>query len=196
MEKIERRYIAGTELRVADGKKIVGYAALFNTRSQNLGGFVEQIAPGAFKDALAKSDIRALFNHDPNYVLGRKQAGTLSVSEDAKGLPIEITPPDTQWARDLLVSIDRGDISGTSFGFRVAAGGSVWDEEDGVIVRTITKVAELLDVSPVTYPAYPDASIALRSMEEWKEQIQKAAIEAAGADTDTLRRRLALEVAQ
>lgn len=194
--KIERRFIPATEteLRASpDGKKIVGHAAVFNTLSENLGGFREKITPGAFKDALKTSDIRALFNHDPNYVLGRVKAGTLTVGEDERGLAFDVTPPDAQWARDLMVSIGRGDISGTSFGFRVAKGGDTWEEQsDGTVLRTINKFEELRDVSPVTYPAYPDASVALRSLEEWKAEKEKEQ-QPTGTPTDTRRKRLALE---
>lgn len=172
-EKIERRFIPATEIRAeseGESRKIVGYAALFNSRSQDLGGFEEVIAPGAFKDAIQGSDIRSLFNHDPNLVLGRVKAGTLTVAEDERGLRIENDLPDTQVGRDLLVSMQRGDVDQMSFAFRVAKGGDVWEERDGTTVRTITKVAELFDVSPVTYPAYADTSVAVRSMEQWKEE--------------------------
>lgn len=169
---VERRFIPATELRIRDGARgatIEGYAALFNSRSEDLGGFVEVIAPGAFRDALVVSDIRALWNHDPNYVLGRVKAGTLEVQEDERGLKIANTPPNTQWAKDLLESMRRGDVDQMSFAFRVDKGGSHWEEEGEMLVRTITKVSEVRDVSPVTYPAYPDTSVAVRSLREWRE---------------------------
>lgn len=167
MSQIERRFIPATELRVAGDTDpvIEGYAALFNSDSQDLGGFVERIAPGAFNDALKSSDIRALFNHDPNFVLGRMKAGTLEVSEDERGLKIRNTPPDTQWARDLVTSMRRGDVDQMSFAFRV--GTDEWEKRGGTVYRTILTVSELLDVSPVTYPAYPDTTVAARSMEAW-----------------------------
>lgn len=171
---VERRFIPATELRVRDGARgttIEGYAALFNSRSEDLGGFVEVIAPGAFRDALQTSDIRALWNHDPNYVLGRVKAGTLEVGEDERGLKISNTPPNTQWAKDLLESMRRGDVDQMSFAFRVAPKGADWSEEGNVLVRTILKVAEVRDVSPVTYPAYPDTSVAVRSLQEWRESV-------------------------
>lgn len=175
----ERRFFPATELRVdasESGKRIAGYAAMFNSDSQDLGGFVERIAPGAFADALATSDIRALFNHDPNYVLGRKRSGSLEVREDEKGLWMEVTPPDTQWARDLMVSIERGDISQMSFAFRLASGGDEWEKSgDGPMLRTIKRVSEIADVSPVTYPAYTDTTVAVRSREEWEKQSAKPA---------------------
>lgn len=173
MQKIERRFIPATEIRAdteGETQRIVGYAALFNSRSQDLGGFTEVIAPGAFKDAIGASDIRSLFNHDPNLVLGRVKSGTLRVEEDERGLKIENDLPDTQVGRDLLVSMNRGDVDQMSFAFRIAQGGDVWEERDGAVVRTITKVAELFDVSPVTYPAYADTTVAVRSLEEWKSE--------------------------
>lgn len=172
-EGVERRAFA-VELRVAKGDgegekgRLVGHAAVFGQLSDDLGGFREQIAPGAFEEAIAGDDVRALFNHDPNFVLGRNKAGTLKLSEDKTGLAVDIDPPDTQFARDLMVSIERGDISQMSFGFRVAVGGQVWEEqEDGSYIRTITK-ASLFDVSPVTFPAYPQTDIAVRELRSFQ----------------------------
>lgn len=157
------------EEREGGVKLMRGYAALFNELSQDLGGFREQIAPGAFTEAIQRDDIRALFNHDPNLVLGRNRAGTLKLSEDQRGLAIEITPPDTQFARDLMVSMKRGDINQMSFAFRVMPNGQDWAKDDnGQVVRTI-KRAQLFDVSPVTYPAYTGTSIAMRSFNEFKQ---------------------------
>lgn len=158
MKSIERRYYATDfELRASDtgSKKIVGHASVFNRTSQNLGGFVEQVAPGAFTKTIQEADVRALINHDPNLLLGRNKAGTLTLSEDNVGLAYEIDPPDTQVGRDWVVSMQRGDISQSSFSFRVI------DVEWGLTaddfpVRTLREVA-LLDVGPVTFPAYLDA---------------------------------------
>ena len=151
------------ELRVAkdgDTRKIVGHAAVFDQWSEDLGGFREMVKPGAFKKTLKEADVRALFNHDANYVLGRNKAGTLSLDEDDTGLAVDITPPDTQWARDLMTSMDRGDINQMSFGFRVVK--DAWNEEDKKdITRELLEV-ELFDVSPVTYPAYPQTSVSVR----------------------------------
>lgn len=171
--EIERRFVPAREMRVASDaavRKLVGHASVFNSASEDLGGFTEIIAPGAFKDAIPRSDIRSLFNHNPNYVLGRMKAGTLSVSEDEIGLYTETTPPDTSFARDLLVSIDRGDIDQMSFAFRVAKNGDEWVFTDEKVTRTITKFEELMDVSPVTYPAYTDTSVAVRSRDSWKKE--------------------------
>jgi len=165
------------ELRVKrkdDGAlpRIEGYAAVFNSDSEDM-GFVERIKPGAFKKALKISDARALFNHDPNYVLGRQSAGTLELKEDKNGLFMSVQPPDTQLIRDLVLTpIERGDINDQSFGFTIAA-----DEWEGLDtdhpVRTITEVREVFDVSPVTYPAYPDTSVALRSLVVAKRELDQ-----------------------
>ena len=155
------------------GPKITGYAAVFDKMSEDLGGFREKIRRGAFKKAIGKSDVRGLFNHDSNYVLGRQSNGTLSLKEDKNGLWMEIEPPDTQIIRDLVIApIKRGDIREQSFGFIVKE--DKWENMDGEkkdkpVTRTIIEVDELFDVSPVTFPAYPDTSVALRSMEKAKE---------------------------
>ncbi len=167
--KLERRAFVAVELRVEgegdEPKRLVGHAAVFNSLSEDLGGFRERVAPGAFAASLAGDDIRALFNHDPNQVLGRNRAGTLKLAEDDTGLAIAITPPDTQAGRDLTVSIERGDVSQMSFGFRTLS--DEWSMEDGDQVRTL-KAVRLFDVSPVTFPAYPQTDVALRGLETWK----------------------------
>lgn len=202
MTDFERRFFESgkIEIRKADGGDkpspitLRGYAAKFDVMSENLGGFREQIAPGAFADVL-KDDVRALFNHDANQVLGRTTAGTLRIAQDSTGLYYEVDLPDTQAARDLATSIERGDVSQSSFAFRVAPNGDSWDEnEDGVIIRTITKFARLYDVSPVTYPAYPDATIGMRSLEAWKASRDAAghAINKARRAAESRRRFLAI----
>lgn len=161
---IERRELSVAELRIAkedDGPKIRGYAAVFNKLSEDLGGFREQIAPGAFAKALARNDVRALVNHNPDLVLGRNKSGTLRLSEDEHGLAIEIDPPDTQTARDTMTLLERGDISQMSFAFTVNK--DTWQEEKGKVpIRTLEEV-NLFDVSVVTYPAYPQTSAQVRS---------------------------------
>lgn len=135
-----------------------GYAARFMSLSEDLGGFREQIAPGAFGEM---GDVRALFNHDPNYVLGRTAAGTLSLKTDEEGLSFHIDGPDTAWARDLRESVNRGDISQCSFAFETIE--DKWERMgDGSEIRTLLKV-RLYDISIVTYPAYEATSVAARS---------------------------------
>jgi len=146
------------------GVTAYGYAARFDSASQNLGGFVERIAPGAFKQTLQEADIRGLFNHDPNYVLGRNRAGTLRMAEDDKGLSYEIDLPNTSAGRDVAELLRRGDVSGSSFGFRMIE--ESWSETDSGFPERTVAVAALRDVGPVTFPAYTAAESALRSLAE------------------------------
>lgn len=169
---IERRTfsVAYRATSTEDGKQTIGgVAAVFNSISEDLGGFREQIAPGAFKSAMGNSDVRALFNHDPNKVLGRTTSGTLRLSETDAGLEYECDMPDTSYARDLMACMQRGDINQCSFGFSVNDGGDTWKKDDaGMWTRTIHVVSRLYDVSPVTYPAYPDTACAVRSLDKVK----------------------------
>jgi hypothetical protein len=176
---IERRLLC-KEVRVdqAEGEApiIRGYAALFNQLSEDLGGFREQLATGAFSEAIGNSDVRALVNHDANLVLGRNKAGTLVMREDAAGLFVEITPPDTQAARDLLAVMRRGDVNQMSFAFNVAREDQTWTRDGtGPWLRTIKRVSRLFDVSVVTYPAYPQTSAAVRALQELTDAEQQLA---------------------
>lgn len=169
--KRELRMLPMTELRIADGDGggpiIEGHAAVFDSWSETLGGifpFKEIVRKGAFNESIGKDDIRALFNHDPNYVLGRNRAGTLELVEDEIGLRVKITPPDTSWAKDILTSIRRGDITQMSIGFIVLD--DKWSTKDGMDVREIRKV-QLFDVSPVTFPAYTATDVGVRAMQEY-----------------------------
>jgi len=155
-------------VREGNNKTISGYAAKFNRDSENM-GFIERIAPGAFKSALKNSDVRALWNHDANIILGRTKSGTLKLKEDKTGLYMEVEPPDTQLVRDMVMTpIERGDVTQQSFGFTVEK--DEWKNLDKDIpIRTIEKVSQLFDVSPVVYPAYPDTEVALRSLEAAKK---------------------------
>ena len=180
MDKREKRVFPG-ELRVErrdnEPPRIVGNAAVFGKRSEDLGGFVETIERGAFTDAI-KGDVRALFNHDPNMVLGRTKAGTLTLDETKEGLSIDLIPPDTQVARDLMTSIERGDVTGQSFSFEVEV--DEWKQvENGPDERTVKKFRTVFDVGPVTFPAYPDTDVAVREHRAWKQGTEKstAAIE-------------------
>jgi len=166
MSTFERRTFMGDiEFRAEDGViRAGGYAARFNVHSQNLGGFVEQVAPGTFAKTIQEADIRGLFNHDANMVLGRNKSGTLRMEEDGTGLAYEIDLPDTTVGRDVANLLERGDVSGSSFGFRTID--DEWGETDsGFPLRTLKSVA-LRDVGPVVYPAYTEADSALRSLAE------------------------------
>lgn len=175
----ERRDFESTiELRQdGDATRIAGYAAVFNRFSHDLGGFVERIAPGAFKRVLNRGDdVFALFNHDMDNLLATRGAGTLRLSEDANGLRYEFdldeTDPDHQ---RVIAKVRRGDLKGSSFGFRIGNGGDEWGVTDeDYPLRTITEFSALRDVGPVTSPAYPDtatiAPLALRSLAELTEQ--------------------------
>lgn len=145
---------------VPDGEfHIRGHASVFGRKSEDLGGFREVINPGAFKRVLDQNpDVRALFNHDSNYVLGRTKSNTLDLREDPRGLHYYVKAADTSYARDLKVLMSRGDVDQSSFAFSMAGGRERWEEDDdGNITRTIIEVGGLFDVSPVTYPAYPHA---------------------------------------
>lgn len=158
------------EIRINEsdgGTCIEGHAAVFDSWSETLGGifpFKEKVRKGAFSESIGRDDIRALFNHDPNYVLGRNRAGTLELVEDDVGLRVRITPPDTSWARDITTSIRRGDISQMSIGFVVED--DEWSSKDGIDTRELKKV-RLFDVSPVTFPAYTATDVGVRAMQEY-----------------------------
>jgi len=169
---MERRALtAAPELRADGGTKTAaGYAALFDVETDIGGYFREKIARGAFSDSIANGDIRALVDHDSGRVIGRSTAGTLRLTEDDKGLAVEIDLPDTSDGRDLAVLLDRQDISGMSFGFRVTH--DEWDETGEIPTRTIHAV-ELFEISAVAFPAYADTEIALRSLEDAKREREK-----------------------
>jgi hypothetical protein len=145
-----------------ESRKIVGRPAVYNQLSEDLGGFREKINPGAFTKTLSESNVKALWNHDNNYVLGSRKAGTLSIIEDSDGLSFEASPPDTQWARDFMLSVERGDVDQMSFRFRTIRDKWIKDENNR-LVRELVEV-QLIEVSPVTFPAYPQTSVDLRSM--------------------------------
>ena len=165
------------ELRM-DGDKptVVGYGAVFNSQSNDLGGFREFIAPGAF-DGRLEDDVRFLVNHDANLILARTTNGTLRLSVDEKGLRYEADLPNTSTARDLMELLKNGTISQSSFAFTVEE--DSWEVKDGMNIRTIDKVSQLFDVSSVVFPAYSSASssVALRSMKEWQEKEQAKKLE-------------------
>ncbi len=161
---------SGGDLRAVSPGKLAGYAAIYNSHSQDLGGFVERIIPGAFKRSLTSPDnIRALLEHDPQRLLGRVGSRTLSLQEDGKGLHFELSLPDTSYARDLGVLVERGDISGCSFGFRVPEGGDVWEMRSGQLMRDLVTV-DLQEITITSNPAYLDTSVAKRGMADWRKK--------------------------
>lgn len=180
MERETRNFsVTGLKIERREDKaaRLIGHAAVFNQLSEDLGGFREQVLPGAFVEALEKDDIRALFNHDANYVLGRNLSGTLRLAEDVRGLAIEIDLPDTPTIRDLVAApIERGDINQMSFAFSVWPGGQDWAKDDsGQVVRSLKKL-RLYDVSPVTFPAYRQTDIAVRELRAWQAASSPTAI--------------------
>jgi HK97 family phage prohead protease len=172
-KNLETRAIDVKEARLKiekreDGKsgKISGYAAVFNRDSENM-GFIERIAPGAFKSAIRNGDVRALRNHNPDFIFGR-QGVNMRLKEDDTGLWMEVDPVDTPAYRSMAADIEAGLITQQSFGFTVEK--DEWKDQDKETPkRTIVKVARLFDVSPITYPAYPDTSVALRSLDKIKK---------------------------
>jgi HK97 family phage prohead protease len=171
-ENAERRIEAGLEVRKdGDGKpRLVGWAAVFNARSLDLGGFVEVIRPGAFARALRDgTDVRAFVDHDSSLIIGRRSAKTLMIEEDARGLRVEITPPETQAGRDVVENVRVGNLDGMSFAFRVPKGGDDWTMDGGIPVRELLDV-DLHEVSVVALPAYPATDVALRSLAAFQAQ--------------------------
>lgn len=167
----ERAFIPGAtvELRAVDGEpaRVDGHAAVYDQWSQDLGGFRERILPGAFSRALEDgADVRALFNHDPNFLLGRTIAGTLKLVDEEAGLRYVATPPDTQTVRDLvLVPLARRELTQSSFQFIALE--DEWRDTKAGMERDLIS-AELFDVSPVTFPAYPQTDIAVRDLRSFQ----------------------------
>jgi HK97 family phage prohead protease len=161
-EIVEQRAYDGELKAAVEGRTVEGYASVFNSMSEDLGGFREIILPNAFSDVL-DNDVRALYNHDSNYLLARTTSGTLELKEDEKGLYYRFEMPNTSYGNDMLELFRRGDLSQSSFGFTVEK--DSWRMEDGQHVRYIERVGSLFDVSPVVFPAYNQASSGLRSAE-------------------------------
>jgi HK97 family phage prohead protease len=172
--EIERRsttQAAAIETREDGSAKLTGYAAVWDSETMIGGMFREVVRKGAFAKSIADgADVRALWNHNDDVVLGRTKSGTLKLEEDETGLRYEVELPDTQAARDAITTIKRGDVSGSSFGFLVPKGGAVWSvDSNGSELRELLQV-QLLDVSPVAYPAYDDTTVAARSLERFREE--------------------------
>lgn len=183
------------ELRAADAGKrmLVGFAAVYNQLSQVLAGsFKERVRPGAFARALrGEDDVRALFEHESCNILGRASAGTLRLMDDPRGLRYEIDVPETSVGNDLLVSVARGDVTQSSFGFRTLQ--DDWTTEpqpDGTSLQIRDLIAvQLFDISPVVFPAYDQTDVAVRSMNEHRAAKEA---EAAAIQSEARARRLRL----
>lgn len=196
----QERSHATIEARGEGREVISGYGAVYyrdgeqGTEYQLWDDMFERIMPGAFDRAIREDDVRGLFNHDPDHLLGRTASGTMRLSSDKNGLRYEIDPPDTSVGRDVRESMRRGDLSGSSFAFHVTE--QTWREEkrgnQKVTIREVRGV-RLFDVGPVTFPAYDATTteIAKRSCEQW--------LESQGKPTEGYRnklRRMALEAVE
>ena len=177
----EIRILAGmqVESRADAPRRLVGYAAVFDQETDIGGYFREVIRRGAFAEAIKRDDIHALDNHDYGRVIGRRSAGTLTLSEDDHGLKIEIIPPDTQVARDLIANIEARNIDQMSFSFGMDGGKQVWDETGEIPLRSIEKVGALYEVSIVPRGAYPTTEIGLRSLDDARKERRRANFDAA-----------------
>ncbi len=168
---IERRFVKAAEIRADGDGHITGHAAVFNEEyvlwDSDSYRAVEKVKPGAFTRALKeKHDVRCLFNHDPNQLLGRTSAGTMKLKQDDQGLYFDTTPPDTQLGRDVVTLVKRGDISGASFAFTVTKQNVTEVTVDNKIIRTREiEDVDLFDASPVTYPAYTGTDVNARALE-------------------------------
>jgi len=179
----QRFFTSSVSRRDAGGNNspgvLVGYAALYSSLSENLGNFRERLAPGCFDRCLRTNpDVRALINHDPNYIVGRTKNGTLKLASDAIGLRTECTLPDTSYARDLYTNVANGTISQMSFAFE--AEDEDWSEEDDpedrgkrISVRTI-RAAKIQDTSYVVFPAYSQTSVHVSSKAPFFNSLSRA----------------------
>lgn len=158
---IEGRFETRSE---GDRNTVVGYAAVYNSMSEDLGGFREMILPGAFRSVLSRDpDVRALVNHDTGRVLGRTSAGTLTLNEDETGLAFSLDLPPTPEGRAIYTSIERRDITGTSFAFMVNPEDTYVYFEGMELIREIRNISQLPEISIVTFPAYQATEVSPRS---------------------------------
>jgi uncharacterized protein len=172
-ETEKRTYNIESRTDEGDGRKVSGYAAIYRSTSNELWGFEEIIEAGAFDNA-DLSDVRALFNHDPNQILARTSSGTMKLESDETGLRYEFEMPDTTLGRDLLVMMKRGDISQSSLAFTIKE--DEWEEREGALpLRHIRQIDRVYDVSPVTYPAYEKTSVTARSFQVFQDEKAQAA---------------------
>jgi len=176
MSMIRRDIAQGVTVRATDTEDaapvLSGLTAVFNTWTDIGGMFRERIAPGAFtralKESVSKVDTAALFNHKPDKLLGRYNAGTLRLKETDQGLRYDVDlDMDSELGRQIARYVERGELTGNSFAFTINKQSWDEDEESGEVSRTITEVGELYDVGPVVFPAYPTAKIdAVRELRE------------------------------
>jgi HK97 family phage prohead protease len=174
MAEYERRAVVGLEVRQGGGQpsRLRGYAAVFNSQSLDLGGFVEIIRPGAFTRSLKDTDVFAFVEHDPAQIIGRRSAGTLVIGEDAHGLHVEITPIKTRVSEDVIENVRVGHLDAMSFAFRIPPDGDQWDLKATPPRRELLHV-DLREVSVVAMPAYPATEVAMRSLEAIRSQAGK-----------------------
>jgi len=161
MSDLEIRSSGG--IRATAGR-LEGYAAVFN-KEATLPGFSEIVRSGAFSKSLQEGrNVSALYHHQDNALLGTTRSGTLKLAEDAHGLKFSLALPDTSHGRDLAVLVERGDVAGCSFGFRVLESGDRWEERaNGLWMRELIAV-ELREITITSDPAYSDTTVALRNM--------------------------------
>ncbi len=165
-KKREQRFVSKIEFKAQDGEQKVvrGYAALFNTETQLAPNVIEKIAPGAFASSIG-GDIRALWNHNMDLILGRTTNGSLTLREDATGLAFELRMPDTTFGMDKYKEIASGLVTGVSFGFFVNKESWIRGSENSPHMRILEDV-ELLEISPTPFPAYEGTSVSARSVEQ------------------------------
>lgn len=174
-KKRETRVVNITGLTTRDGTengpiRISGYAAVFNSKTTISDWFTEEIEPGAFSRSISDNDIRALFNHNWDHVLGRTKSGTLRLTEDDRGLKFEIELPNTSTARDLAASMERGDINQCSFGFYPTE--ETWNYDVEPAHRVLNEV-ELFEISVVSIPAYDDTEASIVRSKEISSNVEK-----------------------
>lgn len=185
---VERRFFdSAFELRASESATTLrGYALRFNN-SYDMGWFTEEVSPSALNNANI-SDVRVLLNHDPNNILGRTKAGTARVGVDGVGLWYEVDLPNSPNGQNARVAIERGDISQSSWGFSLRRDdtgrnvGNVWEMRNGKEHRILTDVETVFDASPVTFPANPDTTVAKRSFDASREEIQADPVEEPGTE--------------